>query len=68
MEIQIKDRKGTDLAKLSVNKNMTVKDLKRLYLKEGKKKIAVERQWYTLNDVKGVSLTDNILSNQNIIA
>ena len=60
MEVTVKDRKGKDIAKLSVNANMTVKDLKHLYLKETKKKkISVNRQYYTLNEVKGTALSDN---------
>jgi very-long-chain enoyl-CoA reductase len=60
MEVSIKDRKGRDLAKLSVDQNMTLKDLKKLYLSETKeKKIAFNRQWFNLNEIKGPSVNDN---------
>lgn len=60
MELIVKDRKDKELARLNANQNMTVKDLKQLYLKETKaRKVGVERQWYTLNEIKGVALSDN---------
>ncbi|CAI2376697.1 unnamed protein product [Moneuplotes crassus] len=60
MEVTIKNRKGKDLATLNVNSNMTVKDLKNLYLKEAKgKKVSFNRQYYTLNEIKGKALNDD---------
>lgn len=60
MEVTVKDRKGKEIVKLTVNQNMTVKQLKELYLKDTKKKkISVNRQWYTLNEAKGTALSDN---------
>lgn len=60
MEVTIKDRKGKELGKLTVNQNMTVKDLKKQFLSETKsRKISVERQWYTLKEAKGPALDDN---------
>lgn len=60
MEVIIKSRKGKELAKLNVNNNMTVKDLKRQFLKEAKKgKIAANRQYYTVNEIKGTPMNDD---------
>jgi very-long-chain enoyl-CoA reductase len=60
MEVTIKDRKDKELAKLATNQNMTLKDLKKLYLSETKlKKVSFERQYYTLNAVKGKVVNDN---------
>lgn len=60
MEVKVKDRKGKDIATLKINQNMTVKDLKQLYLSETKsKKISFHRQWFTINEAKGTPLSDN---------
>jgi very-long-chain enoyl-CoA reductase len=60
MDVIVKDRKGKEIAKLVVNQNMTVSDLKKLYLAETKqKKITFDRQYYTLGEIKGPALSDN---------
>ena len=60
MKVNIKDRKHRDLGDLTVNPNMSVKDLKELYAKEAKvKKMDVNRQWFTHNDAKGAAFKEN---------
>ena len=60
MEVTIKDRKDRVIVTLSVNQDMTIKELKKLYLKDTKqKKIGFNRQYYTLKEIRGTALTDN---------
>ncbi|CAI2376879.1 unnamed protein product [Moneuplotes crassus] len=69
MEIIVKNRKGKQLVALTLDKGMTVKDLKELYLKQATEEpISLNRQYYTLNEVKGQPLNDDTkkLSTYNI--